>query len=281
VTTLASAGTWFAQTALSGTLLLAIPVALLAGLVSFFSPCVLPLVPGYLSFVTGLTGAEMAAATTRGNAGDDSADNDTADGAGRRASRHRGRLLAGSILFVLGFTAVFFAFGAIAGTAGVFLREHLDVIIRCFGVVLVVLGLVFAGLLPWFQRDIRALHRVRGVGLAAAPLLGAVFGLGWTPCIGPTMSAVLTLALDSGRASRGGLLMVFYGLGLGIPFVLAALGYKRLLRASSWIRRHPRVVSSVGGGLLVVLGVAMLTGLWSSFISTAQGWVSGFGETAV
>ena len=260
MTTLASAGTWFAQTALSGTLLLAIPVALLAGLVSFFSPCVLPLVPGYLSFVTGLTGAEMAAPS---------------------ATRHRGRLLAGSILFVLGFTAVFFAFGAIAGTAGVFLREHLDVIIRCFGVVLVALGLVFAGVLPWFQRDIRALHRVRGVGLAAAPLLGAVFGLGWTPCIGPTMSAVLTLALDSGRASRGGLLMVFYGLGLGIPFVLAALGYKRLLRASSWIRRHPRVVSSVGGGLLVVLGVAMLTGLWSSFISTAQGWVSGFGETAV
>jgi len=260
VTTLASAGTWFAQTALSGTLLLAIPVALLAGLVSFFSPCVLPLVPGYLSFVTGLTGAEMAAPS---------------------ATRHRGRLLAGSILFVLGFTAVFFAFGAIAGTAGVFLREHLDVIIRVFGGVLVVLGLVFAGVLPWFQRDIRALHRVRGVGLAAAPLLGAVFGLGWTPCIGPTMSAVLTLALASGRASRGGLLMVFYGLGLGIPFVLAALGYKRLLRASSWIRRHPRVVSSVGGGLLVVLGVAMLTGLWSSFISTAQGWVSGFGETAV
>ena len=260
MTTLASAGTWFAQTALSGTLLLAIPVALLAGLVSFFSPCVLPLVPGYLSFVTGLTGAEMAAPS---------------------ATRHRGRLLAGSILFVLGFTTVFFAFGAIAGTAGVFLREHLDVIIRCFGVVLVALGLVFAGVLPWFQRDIRALHRVRGVGLAAAPLLGAVFGLGWTPCIGPTMSAVLTLALDSGRASRGGLLMVFYGLGLGIPFVLAALGYKRLLRASSWIRRHPRVVSSVGGGLLVVLGVAMLIGLWSSFTSTAQGWVSGFGETAV
>ncbi len=275
MTTLASAGTWFAETALSGTLLLAIPVALLAGLVSFFSPCVLPLVPGYLSFVTGLTGAEMAEVTTRGSAGN------TSDTAAGTANRHRGRLLAGAVLFVLGFTAVFFAFGAIAGTAGVFLREHLDVIIRVFGAVLVVLGLVFAGVLPWFQRDIRALHRVRGVGLAAAPLLGAVFGLGWTPCIGPTMSAVLTLALDSGRASRGGLLMVFYGLGLGIPFVLAALGYKRLLRASSWIRRHPRVVSSVGGGLLVVLGVAMLTGLWSSFISTAQGWVSGFGETAV
>jgi len=275
VITLASAGAWFAQTALSGTLLLAIPVALLAGLVSFFSPCVLPLVPGYLSFVTGLTGAEMAEATTRGTAGGDSA------ATTGTTTRHRGRLLAGALLFVLGFTAVFFAFGAIAGTAGVFLREHLDIIIRVFGAVLVVLGLVFAGVLPWFQRDIRALHRVRGVGLAAAPLLGAVFGLGWTPCIGPTMSAVLTLALDSGRASRGGLLMVFYGLGLGIPFVLAALGYKRLLRASSWIRRHPRVVSSVGGGLLVVLGVAMLTGLWGAFISTAQGWVSGFGETAV
>lgn len=261
MTTLASTGTWFAQTAFSGTLLLAIPVALLAGLVSFFSPCVLPLVPGYLSFVTGLTGAEMAETGT--------------------PNRHRGRLLAGSILFVLGFTVVFVAFGAVAGTAGVFLREHLDVIIRVFGGVLVVLGLVFSGVLPWFQRDIRALHRVRGVGLAAAPLIGAVFGLGWTPCIGPTMSAVLTLALDSGRASRGGLLMMFYGLGLGIPFVLAALGYKRLLRASSWIRRHPRVVSSVGGALLIVLGVAMLTGLWTSFISSAQGWVSGFGETAV
>ncbi len=197
------------------------------------------------------------------------------------ATAHRGRLLTGSVLFVLGFTAVFFAFGAVAGTAGVYLRDNLDVIIRVFGVLLIVLGLVFAGLLPWFQRDLRSLHRVRSVGLAAAPVLGALFGLGWTPCIGPTMSAVLTLALDSGRASRGGLLMIAYGLGLGIPFVLAALGYKRLLRASSWVRLHPRVVSAVGGGLLVLLGLAMVTGVWTTFMSTAQGWVSGFGETLV
>ncbi len=260
----ADAAQWFAHTALTGALLVAVPVALLAGIVSFFSPCVLPLVPAYVSWVTGLSGADL----------------ETVRGRGAR-SRRSGRVLLGAVLFVLGFTVVFVAFGAVAGTLGVFIRGHLDVLYRVSGVLLIALGLVFAGVLPWLQRDVRAVHRVRGAGLVAAPLIGALFGLGWTPCIGPTMSAVLTLALDAGRASRGGLLMAVYGIGLGVPFVLAAVGYRRALQASAWVRAHPRVVSSVGGGLLVLLGLAMVTGVWESLVTATQSWVGRFGETAV
>jgi cytochrome c-type biogenesis protein len=195
-------GEAFQRTVLDGSLALAVPVALVAGLVSFLSPCVLPLVPGYLSYVTGMAGAGL-------------------DGA------RRARVLAGTALFVLGFSAVFVSFGALFGGLGMLLQRYDEVLTRVLGVVTVVMGLVFLGM-PGAQREWR-LHRRPAVGLAGAPLLGVVFGLGWTPCIGPTLAAVQTLAYDSASAGRGALLTAAYCAGLGLPFLLAAVAYRRAL----------------------------------------------------
>ena len=251
---------WFAGTAGAGPLVLAVPVALVAGMVSFFSPCVLPLVPGYLSFVTGLSGAELTSSL----------------GAG---VRRRGRLLLGAALFVAGFAVVFTLLGAFAGAVGEVLLGHRALLTRLLGVVVIALGLVFAGVLPYLQRDVRALHRISSVGLGAAPLLGAAFGLGWTPCLGPTLAAVLSLAYTQASPARAALLLAVYAGGLGLPFILAALGYRRLLAASAAVRRHPAAVSIVGGGLLVLVGLAMVTGVWDLLTGWTQGLVGRFGET--
>lgn len=254
---------WAATTAHAGPLALAAPVAFVAGAVSFFSPCVLPLVPGYLSYVTGLSGAELsAAAVTEG-------------------PRRRGRMVAGAVLFVAGFAVIFVLLGAFAGVVGEILVGQRELLTRVLGIVIIVLGLVFAGVLPWLQRDVRALHRLSWAGLAAAPVLGAAFGLGWTPCLGPTLAAVLSLAYTQGSVPRAAVLLGVYALGLGAPFVLAALGYRRLLSASAAIRRHPAVVSIVGGGLLVAVGLAMVTGLWDHLIGWTQTLVGRFGETVL
>ena len=200
-------GEWFRDTALDGSLVLAVPVAVVAGLVSFFSPCVVPLLPGYLSYATGLSGADIA------------------DGAEGR----RGRMLAGALLFVLGFSFVFVSFGTLIGGVGDWLFEYQRQITVVLGSSTIVLGLVFLGAVPWLQRDWRV-HRVPAVGLAAAPLLGVLFGLGWAPCIGPTLTAVLALSMNEASAARGALLGFVYCVGLGIPFVVAALVYRRMLR---------------------------------------------------
>ncbi|WP_445258490.1 cytochrome c biogenesis CcdA family protein [Nocardioides aurantiacus] len=239
-------GDWFQDQALSGSLLLAVPVAVLAGLVSFFSPCVVPLLPGYLSYATGLSGADLV------------------DG-------RRGRMLAGSVLFVLGFSFVFVSFGAIFGGLGDFLFEYQRQITVVMGGLTILLGLVFLGVVPLLQRDVRV-HRVPSVGLAAAPMLGALFGLGWTPCIGPTLVAVLSLSAQEATASRGALLTLFYCLGLGIPFVLAALAYRRMLGTVSWVRRHQRVVSAFGGAMLVVVGLLLVTGWWGEMVGWVRTW---------
>jgi cytochrome c-type biogenesis protein len=249
-------GEWFSDTVLQGSLLLALPVALLAGAVSFFSPCVVPLLPGYVSYMTGLSGADLEAA--RG---------------------HRGRLLGGSVLFVLGFSLVFLTYGLLFGALGEWLTTYQDAITRVMGVVTVVLGLAFLGWVPLLQRDIRV-HRVPAVGVAAAPLLGVLFGLGWTPCIGPTLSAVLSLSLTEGSAARGSLLAFVYSIGLGLPFVLAALAFRRALGAVSWVRRHQVWVTRAGGAMLVAVGLLLLTGAWDLLVADMRGWVSGF-ETVV
>src|SRR4051812_43839268 len=196
---------WFQQQASSGSLVLAIPVALVAGLVSFFSPCVVPLLPGYLSYATGLSGADLENAK-------------------------RGRMLLGSSLFVLGFSLVFVAYGALFGRVGEWLIVYTRPINIVLGVVTILLGLAFVGAVPFFQRDLRV-HKVPAVGLAAAPLLGVLFGLGWTPCIGPTLSAVNLLALNEGTALRGVVLGLAYSLGLGLPFLLAGVAFRRMLGA--------------------------------------------------
>jgi cytochrome c-type biogenesis protein len=250
---------WLAGTP-TGPFVLAAPVALVAGVVSFFSPCVLPLIPGYLSYVTGLSGAELTSPDPPG-------------------ARRRVRLLLGASLFVLGFAVVFTLLGAFAGAVGQVLIGQRELLTRLLGVVVIGLGLVFAGVLPFLQRDLRAVHRISSVGLLTAPLLGAAFGLGWTPCLGPTLAAVLSLAYTEASPVRAALLLAVYALGLGLPFLLAALGYRHVLGASSRIRRHPAAVSIVGGVLLVLVGVAMITGLWDHLVGWTQVLVGRFGTT--
>lgn len=247
-------GEWFADSVLSGSMMLALPIAVLAGMVSFFSPCVVPLLPGYLSYVTGLSAAELD-------------------------SGRKSRMLAGSSLFVLGFSAVFILTGVVFGVVGDALIEHRLVITRVLGGVTILLGLVFLGLFGFFQRDVRV-HKVPSVGIAGAPLLGALFGFGWTPCMGPTLGAVLTLSLTEGSSTRGAVLALVFSLGLGIPFIIAALAFRRMLAAVAWVRRHQVWVMRAGGLMLVAVGILLVTGVWDSITGDLQVWVSNFG-TAV
>ncbi len=230
----------------SGSLLLAVPIAVLAGVVSFLSPCVLPLVPGYLSYVTGMS-----------------------------ADPRRGRLVLGTSLFVAGFGVVFVATGALFGGLGRLLLVNADVITRVLGVLTILLGLAFLGVIPGLMRDVR-IHRMPAAGLAGAPLLGVVVGLGWTPCIGPTLAVVLGLGLNEGSASRGALLAVAYALGLGLPFVAAAFAYSKALRTFRAIRKHSRLITRVGGAMMVAVGLALVTGLWAELIATMQGLIGSF-----
>ncbi|HEY9499405.1 MAG TPA: cytochrome c biogenesis protein CcdA [Terrimesophilobacter sp.] len=230
----------------SGNLLIAIPVALLAGLVSFASPCILPLVPGYLGYVGGFAGS---------------------GGDGALEKRNRNRLLLGVLLFVLGFSVVFVTFGLVFGMAGLLLKQWTDLITRIAGVLIIVMGLVFIGQFTFLQRSLKPGWRV-ATGLAGAPFLGIVFGLGWAPCIGPTLGAVLALSLNGGSPARGALLGAVYCLGLGIPFLLVALGLSWVSGSVNWLRRHIRVVNVTGGALLILVGLLMVTGLWQAMISS-------------
>ena len=240
----------------SGSLLLALPIAFLAGIIAFVSPCVLPLAPGYISYVTGLTGAEL------GDQG-----------------RSRGRVLLGSILFVLGFSIVFVSYGVLFGSIGARLLEYQSVIDRVLGVLLIVMGLAFMGLIPALQRE-RRMHMIPKWGVAGAPLLGLLFGLGWSPCIGPTLAAVQTLAFTEASAARGALLSFIYCLGLGLPFVLLGLAFSRSMRAIGWVKSHYALVMRVGGAMLIVLGLLMVFGFWNDFNIWLRVSFSGF-ETAL
>ncbi len=238
------------QTVFDGSLLLAVPIAVAAGLVSFASPCVLPLVPGYLGYVTGLTGVDLE-------------------------QQRRGRMLAGMALFVAGFSAVFVAMGVLAGALGSLLLQYERVLTVVLGVVTIGLGLVYLGALPVLQGE-RRLDVRPAAGLAAAPLLGATFGLGWTACTGPTLAVIVNLGLVGGNPTRGALLAVAYCLGLGLPFLAAGLAYRRAMEAFDLVRRHRVLVTRVGGGMLVVVGVLLVSGVWGVLMQSLKGSIAGF-----
>lgn len=241
-------GNPFSDAILSGQLAVAVPVAVLAGIVSFLSPCVLPLVPGYLGYVSGVAGP--------GRSG-------------------RGRLLLGVLLFVLGFTIVFVAGSAAAGAVGFWLVRWRGLITQLMGVVVVAMGLVFVGRFTFFQRTLKTTITPR-TGLIGAPLLGIVFALGWTPCIGPTLAAINLLSFQSGSVWQGALLGIAYCLGLGIPFLLVALGAGWASGAIRAVKRHMRLVNIIGGSILIAIGLLMVTGLWTAIMSSVGAVIQSF-----
>ena len=311
------------QLVTSGPLLLALPVAAAAGAVTFLSPCCLPLVPGYLSFVTGMAGASRipgppapgapapgapapgapapgapapgapapASASASGAAASSAlaaagasgvavaAPARPTTGAAGAPGAPRSRVVAGTALFVLGFSVVFVAYGAALGGLGHLLTGHARVLTQVLGGLTILLGLLFAGAFdrfPFAGRIVRPSARPKA-GLAGAPLLGVMFGLGWTPCIGPTLTAVLALSASTGTAARGAVLAFVYALGLGVPFLLVSFGFQLAMRAFAFARRRARLVTVVGGAMLVCVGLLEVTGAWSTFMAWLQvHWVSGY-----
>ena len=255
--------TTFAGIAESGPLLLAIGVAALAGLVSFLSPCVLPLVPGYLSYVTGLAGADLDAAL--GVPPRDGPGAMRTAVAAPPVASARGRVLAGTGLFVLGFATVFTLLTTLVANIGAALQSHERVLNVVLGILVIVLGLGFLGLIPGLQREIR-IRRLPAAGLVGAPVFGALFALSWVPCVGPTLGAVLSLATVSGQTDRAVILAVAYSLGLGVPFVAFGLFFRKLLGVLAAVRRNSRWVTRIGGVLLILVGVALVTGGWNEFL---------------
>lgn len=252
-------GEQFAQIALNGPMLVAIPIAMLAGLVSFLSPCVLPLVPGYVGYVTGLGGARLE-------------------------DRKMTRVLIGVSLFVLGFAVVYVAFGLVLSLAGLYLQAYDDIIIRVLGVVVIISGIVFMGGFRMFQRDVR-MDAKPPAGLWGAPVLGVTFGLSWAPCMGPTFAAVVSLSTSFGMTGtdgiwRGALLTLVYCLGLGIPFLIVAVLLVKGAGRLQWVRDHRVLITRIGGAMLIIVGLLLVSGLWTGWINSLQGTIGGF-ETVI
>jgi len=226
-----------------GGILLASLVALIAGFVSFASPCVIPLVPGYLAYVGGVAGSKR-------------------------------KVFLGALLFVLGFSALFISYGALFGELGSRILNNSTLLSRLLGALTIFFGLIF--LFPdKFYRSFKAPFFARN-GLISAPLLGFMFGLGWTPCIGPTLGAVQTLAIIEASALRGAFLSFVYCIGLGLPFLLFALFIDKSKALQQAIAKRGRTVSIIGGSFLVLIGLMQILGLWESLMANLRGTISGF-----
>ncbi|MBO1769546.1 cytochrome c biogenesis CcdA family protein [Agrococcus sp. TF02-05] len=236
-----------AAAVLSGELLLSVPVALLAGIVSFASPCILPLVPGYLGLMGSLVGEDGG----------------------------RGRLIAGVVLFVGGFTTVFVLGTALVGAVSSFLLVWSSLLVRVLGVLLIVLGLVFIGQMRFLQRVWKP-QQLKAGGMWTAPLVGVIFALGWTPCSGPTLAAISALTVTTGSAGQGAVLGLAYALGLGIPFLLLAAGLGWMGSTIAWMRRHVRAINIAGGAMLILIGLLMVTGVWDLIMNEMQGWIASY-----
>lgn len=247
----ADIGDAFSSTVLSGSLWVALAVAAAAGVIAFLSPCVLPVVPGYVGYVSGLAGGEG------------------------RGEHDRRRMVSGSLLFVAGFALVFMALGGFVGALGHLLQSHAVWVERISGAVVILMGLVFLGVIPGLSGEKRIAGRP-DAGLWGAPLMGMIFGLSWTPCMGPTYSAVVALSLDGASIGRGAAVALAYALGLGIPFVLFALLFDRALSASKALARRRRAISLLSGALLIAIGVLLLTGQWGAWMAQLQGMAAGF-----
>lgn len=244
-----------------GQLLVAAAIALAAGLVSFLSPCVLPLIPGYLAYVSGVAGGSSSAAADP-----------------KRAGRvERRRMVLGAVLFVLGFAAVFVTLLALSGVVGAstWYLDWQDVILRVMGVIVIAMGLVFMGAFSRLQRTSR-MKISPSVGLAGAPVLGIVFAIGWAPCLGPTIGTVGLLAMQQGSVGRAVLLAAFYCAGLGLPFILAAFGFGWMTQTMAFFKRHIRVVNIVGGVILILIGILMVTGIWTIIMNELQAVIGGY-----
>ena len=228
---------------LSGNLILALPIALLAGLISFASPCVIPLVPGYLTYAAGF-------------------------------SKNRGKLLIGSLLFVLGFTALFVAYGALFGTLGNTISANQRIISTVLGLFTIVMGLIFMGRIN-LMRSFK-FNKSANSGLLGAPILGFLFGLGWTPCIGPALAAVQTLAIDSASATRGAVLSAAYCIGLGTPFIFSGLYLDKSESMRKFLAVNGDRISKIGGIFLIVIGLLQITGTWNHLMNSLRGLISGF-----
>jgi cytochrome c-type biogenesis protein len=252
-------GERFAAIASTGPLLVAMAVAAAAGLVSFLSPCVLPLVPGYLSYVTGLAGTDLDAAARPAPAGPAG----TVPVKVRQRARHR--VVAGTLGFIAGFAAVFVTVAVAFNAAGRALLTNARTIEIVAGALTVLLGAGYLGAFPLLQRQVRA-SRLPSAGVASAPVLGATFGLSWTPCVSPTLGAVLGLAAVESTAGRATVLALAYCAGLGLPFLFVGLGLRHAMALTGFVRRHQRWVTRVGGALLVAIGVALLTGGWGELM---------------